>query len=51
MDALKILCYGIGCVFAVYILMLIFPYIVMGLALIGVWHLVEEYNKNNKRKF
>ena len=51
MDARKILCYGIGCVVAVYILMLLLPYIVVGLALVGAWHLVEEYNKNNKRKF
>jgi len=51
MDARKILYYGIGCVVAVYILMLLLPYIVVGLALVGAWHLVEEYNKNNKRKF
>ena len=51
MDARKILCYGIGCVVAVYILVLILPYLVIGLALVGAWHLVEEYNKNKKRRF
>ena len=51
MDARKILCYGIGCVVAVYIFMIILPYLVVGLALVGAWHLVEEYYKNNKRKF
>lgn len=51
MDTRKILCYGIGCMAAVYLIMLVLPYLEVGLALIGAWHLVEEYNKNRKRRY
>jgi hypothetical protein len=48
MDWFKIICYGIGCIIVVYILYLLLPYIMLGLALIGAWHLLEEYYKKKK---
>ena len=51
MDLRKILCYAVGCVVAVYLLSLILPYLINGLALIGAWYLIEEYYKNKKGRF
>jgi len=44
----KLLCQAVGCVLALYILWMIFPYIVMFLALCGAWHLYQEYQRNNR---
>jgi hypothetical protein len=51
MDSGKLICYALGGILAVYVLILLLPYIIIGLAVCGAWHLIVEYNKNKKRKF
>jgi uncharacterized membrane protein YccC len=47
----KFIGYALGIIIAVYLIYLLLPYIVIFLAACGAWHLFEEYQKNNKRKF
>jgi len=45
----KIICYLVGFLVAIYVFMLVLPYLVMFLALCGAWYLFQEYEKNNRR--
>jgi uncharacterized BrkB/YihY/UPF0761 family membrane protein len=45
----KIVCYGLGCLIAYYILISLLPYIVAFLALIGAATIYSEYNKGKRR--
>lgn len=44
----KVICVGIGCVAAYYVLMWLLPYIVILLALCGAWYLWQEYERRNR---
>ena len=45
----KIICYGVGCIFAYWLLMWLLPYIALALALYAFGHLVFASNRNNRR--
>jgi hypothetical protein len=44
-DTVKIICYGLVVIAALYVIMAILPYLVVFLALCGAWYLFQEYNK------
>jgi hypothetical protein len=44
-DTVKIICYGIGAIIALYIVLECLPYLLAFLALCGAWYLFQEYNK------
>ena len=46
----KLICYGVGCAFALYIIWTFLPYIVLFLALCGAWHLFQECKKNDRNR-
>jgi hypothetical protein len=48
-QTVKIICYLVGFLVAIYVFMLVLPYLVMFLALCGAWYLFQEYEKNNRR--
>ena len=49
-DTIKIICYGIAGILALYLFMLIFPYLIAFLAMVGAWYLWQEYQKSKPRK-
>lgn len=46
----KLLCYFVGFLVAVYILASLFPYLVLFLAAVGVWHLFQQYDQDQGKK-
>jgi hypothetical protein len=42
-DIARLVCYAVGFLIAIYVFMLIFPYLVMFLALCGAWYLWQGY--------
>jgi len=45
----KIICYGVAIVIAYNLLIWLFRYVVVGLAILGVGYLFLEYQKHNRR--
>ncbi len=45
----KIICYGIGCLVAYWILLWLLPYIALAFALYAFGYLFLESNRNNRR--
>lgn len=45
----KIVCFGIGCLIAYYVLLALLPFIELFLALIGAAVIYCQYQKNNRR--
>ena len=45
----KHICFAAGTLFSIYILIRLLPYLVMFLALCGAWHLLQEYERKNRR--
>jgi hypothetical protein len=45
----KIICYGIGCIFAYWLLMWLLPYLALAFALYAFGYLIFESNRNNRR--
>ena len=45
----KLICYGIGCLFAYYLLMWLLPYIALSFALYAFGYLILQSNRNNRR--
>ena len=45
----KIICCGIGCIFAYWLLMWLLPYIALAFALYAFGYLIFESNRNNRR--
>ena len=46
----KIVCYGLGCVMAYYLLLAVAPYLALGFALYAFGYLVMQRNRNNRRR-
>jgi hypothetical protein len=46
----KAVCFVVGCLIAVYVLISLLPYLIMFLAAVGAWHLFEEYQRNQRKK-
>jgi hypothetical protein len=46
----KIVCYGLGCIVAYYLLMWLLPYIAIGFALYAFGYLVIQSNQNNRNR-
>ena len=49
LNIAEILCWAIGGIVVLYVLMTALPYIVLFLALCGAWHLWGQYNGSKKR--
>ena len=45
----KVVCYGLGCVIAYYVLMWLMPYLALGFVLYAFGYLVMESKRNNRR--
>jgi hypothetical protein len=50
MDTYRNVCYVIGGILLVYLIIFLLPYIIIGLAAIGTGYLIQEFTKHNKRK-
>ncbi len=48
-DTVEIICWAVGCLIGLLILMKLLPYIILFLALCGAYYLYEEYCRNNRR--
>ena len=48
-QLVKIICYGVAIVIAYNLLIWLFQYVVIGLAILGVGYLFLEYQKNNRK--
>lgn len=46
----KMICFAVGAIIAIYILLSLLPYLVMFLALCGAWHLYQEYERNRRNR-
>jgi hypothetical protein len=44
-DTIKTICCGLVVMAALYIILTVLPYVVVFLAVCGVWYLFQEYNK------
>ena len=44
----KLICFAVGALFAIYVFLRLLPYLVLFLALCGVWYLFQEYERNNR---
>jgi hypothetical protein len=45
----KFMCFAAGCLMAFYVLIYLFPYVVLFFALMGAGYMYQEWTRNNRR--
>jgi uncharacterized protein involved in cysteine biosynthesis len=44
----KIICFGVGCVIAIWVFLQLLPYLVVFLAICGAWYLFQEHERSKR---